>query len=91
MFGMGFSFDTDKNEWEWMGNLKVEFWKEEETSKQPHKSSTEVIIFSSRLPGKSRSAEWNIIIWSFQNFIFWINIRQNIIYGKTQQFFCPLV
>ena len=72
MFGMGFSFDTDKNEWEWMGNLKVEFWKEEETSKQPHKS-TEVIISSSRLPGKSRSAECNTIVWGFQNFIFWIN------------------
>ena len=75
MFGMGFSFDTDKNEWEWMGNLKVEFWKEEETTQQPHKS-TEIIISSSRLPrpaGTSRSAECNIIVWSFQNVIFWIN------------------
>ena len=39
MVGMGLSFEMDKNEWEWMGTLKVEFWKVREKNVIKHKNS----------------------------------------------------
>lgn len=39
MVGMGLSFEMDKNEWEWMGTLKVEFWKVRENNVIKHKNS----------------------------------------------------